>query len=515
MTRLIARNALGELTKLGQGGQGIVYQAPKVKAKFANAMVFKEYKPHIRREVNFEALSAMSDLVTDTLPNHDGLRLISIAAWPCALVESDTGPAGFIMPAIPDPFFIDLTTVKGRSRNSSEFQHLLNPTSVLTARGITVTNKQRYQLVREVAKGLSFLHRIGVCVGDVSPKNVLFSLNPRPAVYFVDCDAMRVNGISALPQMETPEWQVPPGEELATIYSDTYKLGLLALRLLTGNQQTRNPQELPPTTPKPLRQLITDTLTKKPDHRPLPEAWTYLLGHVIDQAQQNKTDPRVTPPTPAALPHSPEPVPVVRTRPSDSSAPVPPPPKHAASTPAPNPAPSAVGTSLTYEQKFFAVAGIVLLFIIVIIFAASNRASDTTTATRSPSRTLPTSSTTLPTSTSRPSGPQMSGDYLETRTYSPTGQSVTNHWHFTPCGEGCAEAESSTALLVDGQWTMETIANIICEDGSAATDAAKVHLIWDPYTLAGEADVTQLRPVCGDDAADTYTLKIQFRKSEG
>ena len=168
------------------------------------------------------------------------------------------------MPAIPDSFYIDLTTVKGVSRTTAEFQHLLNPPSVLTARGITITDEQRYQLLREVAKALAFLHRIGVCVGDISPKNLLFSLNPRPAVYFIDCDAMRVNGVSVLPQMETPDWEVPAGEELATIYSDTYKLGLLALRLLAGDQHTKDLQQLPPTTPKLLRQLIADTLTNEP-----------------------------------------------------------------------------------------------------------------------------------------------------------------------------------------------------------------------------------------------------------
>jgi eukaryotic-like serine/threonine-protein kinase len=52
---------------------------------------------------------------------------------------------------------------------------------------------------------------------------------------------MRVNGASVLPQVETPEWEVPAGEELATVQSDTYKLGLLTLRLLTGDQHTKNP----------------------------------------------------------------------------------------------------------------------------------------------------------------------------------------------------------------------------------------------------------------------------------
>ena len=301
---VIARDALGTLTKLGQGGQGIVYQAPKAKTKFADAMVFKEYKPHTRGDVSFDALSAMPTLVEDTLPYHDGQGLVSIAAWPCALVENSTGPMGFVMPAIPDLVRHRPHHRQGRLPDNRGFQHLLNPRSVLTARGITITDEQRYQLLREVAKALAFLHRIGVCVGDISPKNLLFSLNPRPAVYFIDCDAMRINGVSALPQMETPDWEVPAGEELATIYSDTYKLGLLALRLLAGDQHTKDIQQLPSTTPKPLRQLITDTLTNEPDRRPLPEAWTYLLGHVLEEVEDRAPTPQTPTPLKPAPPHT-------------------------------------------------------------------------------------------------------------------------------------------------------------------------------------------------------------------
>ncbi len=153
---------------------------------------------------------------------------------------------------------------------------------MLAARGITIDDAQRYSLLREVASGLAFLHKHGVCVGDISPKNLLFSLTPHEAVYFIDCDAMRINGISVLPQVETPGWQAPAGEELATVYSDTYKLGLLALRLLAGDHDTTNPAHIPPTTPDMLRQIITDTLTNQPQQRPLPEAWTYVLGHAIE-----------------------------------------------------------------------------------------------------------------------------------------------------------------------------------------------------------------------------------------
>ncbi len=313
----IPRDKLGALTKIGQGGQGVVYGAPNVKTKFAASMVYKEYKTQTLAEIDFTALAAMPALVEDSLSYAQAERLILIAAWPCALVEDSGAPTGFVMPAIPGQFFIPLTTVKGVSSSTAEFQHLLNHSSVLAARGINIGDAQRFTLLREVASGLAFLHKHGVCVGDISPKNLLFSLSPHEAVYFIDCDAMRINGVSALRQVETPGWDTPAGEELATIYSDTYKLGLLALRLVAGDHNTKNPQHLPSTTPALLRQIITDTLTNAPTKRPLPEAWTYVLGHAIEQAQhQNKLTA-----APMTVAPSPPPIPEVRSRPPAHSGP--------------------------------------------------------------------------------------------------------------------------------------------------------------------------------------------------
>ncbi len=309
--QVIQRDKLGVLTKIGQGGQGVVYGAPNVKTKFAASMVYKEYKAQTLTEIDFNALGAMPALVEDSLSYAQAERLISLAAWPCAIVEDAGTPTGFVMPAIPEEFFVALTTVKGVSRSTAEFQHLLNHETVLAARGIDIEDAQRYSLLREAASGLAFLHKHGVCVGDISPKNLLFSLKPHEAVYFIDCDATRINGVSALPQVETPGWNLPPGEELATVYSDTYKLGLLALRLLVGDHDTTNPQHLPATTPNLLRQIITDTLGNEAERRPLPEAWTYVLGHAIEQAQHQK---KVAPPV--SVPLDAPPIPVVRSRPT-------------------------------------------------------------------------------------------------------------------------------------------------------------------------------------------------------
>lgn len=405
---VIARDRLGVLTKIGQGGQGVVYRAPNVKTKFAASMVYKEYKPQTLAEIDFTALAAMPALVENSLSYAEGERLISMATWPCALVEDRSAPTGFVMPAIPDRFSIPLTTVKGVSTISAEFQHLLNYPTVLQARGINIDEAQRYTLLREVASGLAFLHKHGVCVGDISPKNLLFSLIPQEAVYFIDCDAMRINGVSALQQMETPGWEAPAGEELATIYSDAYKLGLLALRLLAGDQDTTNLQHIPSTTPNSVRQIITDTLTNKPQQRPLPEAWTYVLGGAIEQAQyQQKTATAAS--TPVTVPVDPPPTPIVHSRPSSRpSAPPPPPPPTvrprppvAASAPPPS---QPAAASKVWAGVALAAVVITAVVVVTVVLALHNRptpssapaTAPTTDAASAPSPSAPPSTNTPP-----------------------------------------------------------------------------------------------------------------------
>ncbi|MFZ0227168.1 MAG: hypothetical protein WAL41_09535, partial [Mycobacterium sp.] len=152
--QVIPRDKLGVLSKIGQGGQGVVYRAPNVKTKFAASMVYKEYKPQARTDIDFTALAAMPALVEESLTYSQAERLISIAAWPCAIIEDAGTPTGFVMPAIPEEFFIPLTTAKGVSPTTAEFQHLLNHPSVLAARGITLDDAQRYTLLRETASAL-------------------------------------------------------------------------------------------------------------------------------------------------------------------------------------------------------------------------------------------------------------------------------------------------------------------------------------------------------------------------
>ena len=427
---MIQRDKLGALSKIGQGGQGVVYRAPNVKTKFAASMVYKEYKPQARTDIDFTALAAMPALVEESLSYTQAERLISIAAWPCAIIEDAGTPTGFVMPAIPDEFFIPLTTVKGVSPSTAEFQHLLNHSTVLAARGITLDDAQRYTLLRETASALAFLHKHGVCVGDISPKNLLFCLTPHEGVYFIDCDAMRINTVSALPQVETPGWNAPSGEELATIYTDTYKLGLLALRLLTGDQDTTNPHHIPATTPAQLRQIITDTLTKQPHQRPLPEAWNFVLGNAIEHAQhQQKTHhrqhrTRSTTNTHRALQTDRHSAPTVRPSAPPPSAPPSAPPAWA-------PPPSTPTSAKTPAWAGKAAAA--LIFVVLVVGAvgiAKHNNSAPSSAPRT-SSTTPTS-TTPPSLTTTPSvaeaalgGLLLNPDQINTDLMGITGMTVT------------------------------------------------------------------------------------------
>ena len=115
--------------------------------------------------------------------------------------------------------------------------------------------------------------------------------------------------------------------------------------------------------------------------------------------------------------------------------------------------------------------------------------------------------------------PVMSGHYIKT-TADPAGggRTFTEHWYFTPCGEGCADMSSpatgggSRAMLVIGQWTIDSISDIVCKDGTTEGNAAKTRYTWDPNTLAGTVQVIQNRSVC-DHAPQSYTVSVQLTKA--
>ncbi|TQM33647.1 hypothetical protein [Nocardia bhagyanarayanae] len=297
----LKRGTLGAVQKLASGGQGVVYPAPGVQMAHAKTLVFKEYKSPVLPNIRVDVLENMPSYL-ESLPFAEGMELLKRAAWPCRLVEEDhsTTVLGFVMPAIPDEFFIDMVTVAGTRRVTAEFQHLLNDDVYLAKRGIPLTDRARYELLGDAAEALALLHRHHIAVGDLSPKNLLFSLRPDRRVYFIDCDAMRMRSQSVSDQFETPDWDVrtvSAGEELATPQSDAYKFALLVLRLLAGHQSTRDPDRLPAGVPAAVRQLVRTGLSAPVGQRPRPADWRQALDAAAAGAgTRTPVRPRVVPP---------------------------------------------------------------------------------------------------------------------------------------------------------------------------------------------------------------------------
>ncbi len=303
----IERSRLGALTRLSAGGQGVVFAAPALRMQYASALVYKEYKPQAIAGLDVSVLEAMPAYL-ETLQFADGMELLAMSAWPCRLVEDAGNVLGFVMPAIPREFFLDLKKVSGVQSEAGKWHLLLNGDSFLARRQIPLTDRHRYELLADAASALAVLHRHGIAVGDLSPNNLLFSLSPHPRVFFIDCDAMRFQGRSPVEQLETPDWEVRAvnrGEELGTEASDGYKLALLALRLFAGDQFTRDPKRLPAHVAKDVRHLVSEGLSKSPSARPAPIAWVRPLLSAATTA--STAPPSLPKPVPKATPVQPQP----------------------------------------------------------------------------------------------------------------------------------------------------------------------------------------------------------------
>lgn len=222
---------------LGTGGQGTVYGPPRPPAGLSGEIAYKQYRPAIPLDVGpLESMVAHME----ASPARVRTYLMERLAWPLALVESGGTVRGFLMPRIPRAFTISLQS----GSKPQGMQYLLNDAAYLQRIGLAVTRRQLLQLLKDLAELLTVLHENEVAVGDLSPNNVLFTLEGTPRCLLIDCDSMRFRGRSAVPQVETEDWTLPAGEEKATPESDVWKFGRLALRLFNGDLVNLDPKAL-------------------------------------------------------------------------------------------------------------------------------------------------------------------------------------------------------------------------------------------------------------------------------
>lgn len=225
---------IGDL--LAEGGEGRVHQLPR-----QPHLVFKSYRRPADR-------SHLEDLVTwpGTLRSAEAARtVLASAAWPCSVVAGEQGRAvGLLMPRAPRRFTVRHRD--GHSRLASLSYLTADPEHRALAYGLQLPHAvtpERVGLVYALARLLAAFESQDPSVGhgDLSTKNVLWSLQRGPEVFVLDCDncdRFEADGrpVSAAGRRRamTPNWDDPavargqnPG-----VTTDRYSLGLVFLRVV-------------------------------------------------------------------------------------------------------------------------------------------------------------------------------------------------------------------------------------------------------------------------------------------
>ena len=180
MTRSYQLHELGPIgAKIDDGSQGIIYAL-----EWEPSLVFKRYKNNTY--VDEATLTALIDWPARLVPAEQAL-LHELTAWPRGLVRDGSGVVGVVMPRAPARFvyqFPDGTstlttlTLAYNANLSDIFQNLPVPNQV-----------ERLWLAYSLCRLLALFERNNLLYLDLSSKNILWSLNPTPVIFLLDCDS--------------------------------------------------------------------------------------------------------------------------------------------------------------------------------------------------------------------------------------------------------------------------------------------------------------------------------------
>jgi hypothetical protein len=310
--RSVAREEIrvGEL--LAEGGEGRVFELP-----LYPHLVFKEYRHaaargHLEDLVGWPPASGDPELIA---------RVSSSASWPVSLVERGRSGGGGSRDAVGvlvarAPRRFSVRHRDGTTRLATLSYLTADPAYREVAYGLSLPapfSADRLGLVYALARVLEAFDllqpRIGH--GDLSSKNVLWSLQRGPEIFLIDCDNCERYGPGGGPlstearrRAMTPNWDdpaVPQGSNPQPT-SDRYSLALIFLRIVGAANfpvQARQRQggaisidfPIPPGyagevllgPDSPLWTLCARGLsTENPDGRPAPGEWVCALEAVLD-----------------------------------------------------------------------------------------------------------------------------------------------------------------------------------------------------------------------------------------
>jgi hypothetical protein len=221
---------------LAEGGEGRVHQLPRLPH-----LVYKEY----RRPADRSHLDELIAWPGSAAGPGGAETVMTAAAWPTATVIGAAGDAlGLLMPRAPRRFAVRHRD--GHSRLASLSYLTADPEHRAAAYGLALpspVSAERVGLVLALARLLAAFEsgRPAIGHGDLSTKNVLWSLQRGPEVFVLDCDnsgRFDLDGRSlegpGRRRAMTPNWQDPAvaGGDNPTFTTDRYSLALIFLRVV-------------------------------------------------------------------------------------------------------------------------------------------------------------------------------------------------------------------------------------------------------------------------------------------
>ena len=231
-----ARLTVGPL--LATGGEGLVHEIVGQPDS-----LYKSYKVPVPRE----PLLALVRWPREMSAQHPAgaARVRAASAWPTTVVvdpDSDLA-SGTVLPRAPQRFW--LRHRDGSSRLASLSYLTADPGQRAAAYGLALPPPmavERLGLAYALARLLDALGSASPAAGhgDLSAKNVLWSLERGPEVYLIDCDNTELFGVDGTPvtagrrRAMTPNWDDPsiPAGANPDLASDRYSLALIFLRIV-------------------------------------------------------------------------------------------------------------------------------------------------------------------------------------------------------------------------------------------------------------------------------------------